>query len=199
MTVDELDLGFDSAALNGCADGDGGNKTFADAARRVDDGGMEITVPDTDEAPTIVDAWVELASNQRQHGSHLEAERNRSHIRESILRHTVTGTLLVARNAQELVGFVMFRIETGSLEQTVRRGVVENLYVVDGERGQGTGSKLLGAAETELASRGADVVALEVMAENDTAREFYATHGYESHRLELEKTLESDTNSKTDE
>ncbi len=160
---------------------------------------MDIEVPDTDEAGAIVDAWVDLATNQRQHGSHLEAESNRSELRESILRHTVTGTLLVARDERNLVGFVMFRIETGSLEQTVRRGVVENLYVVDGERGQGTGSKLLAAAEVELVSRGADVVALEVMAENDTAREFYASHGYEPHRLELEKTPESDTNSKTDE
>jgi len=37
------------------------------------------------------------------------------------------------------------------------------------------------------------VVALETMADNEAARRFYRRHGYEPHRIELER--ESDTHS----
>lgn len=160
---------------------------------------MEIEVPGTEEAESIADMWVALAADQRRHGSHLRADDNRATIRESVVRHVVTGTLLVARGEDGLAGFVMFSVETGSLEQDVRRGVVENLYVVADARGRGTGGRLLSAAEAVLSDRGADVVALEAMAENESAREFYRHRGYEPHRLELEKPLESDTDTRADE
>ena len=92
-----------------------------------------------------------------------------------------------------LVGFVMFGPETGDFEQEVVRGVVENIYVDPAFRGRGVGGELLAAAEERLFEDGADRVSLEVLADNEDARRFYARHGYAPHRVELEKDGENDT------
>lgn len=160
---------------------------------------MDIEAPDTALAGEITDMWVALAEGQREYGSHLRSEANRTQIRESVLRHAVTDTLLVARDGDDVAGFVMFSVESGSFEQDVRRGVVENLFVAEPYRSDSVGADLLGAAEERLADRDADVVALEVMADNARARSFYGDHGYGPHRVELEKPLESDTHTRTGE
>jgi ribosomal protein S18 acetylase RimI-like enzyme len=146
--------------------------------------------PSTDEADTVADLWVALAEDQREHGSHLKTGVNRSHIRESVIQHVVTDSLLVAREAESIVGFVMFSVESGVYEQDVRRGVVENLYVDPAKRGVGIGADLLTAAETALEERGCSVVSLDVLAGNEDARRFYERHGYEPHRVEMERTLQ---------
>ena len=151
------------------------------------------------DADRIADLWVALAAGQRAHGSSLLAEANRSVARDAVARHVVTGGLVVARDRDDIRGFVMFAPETGSYEQDVERGIVRNLYVRPGDRGRGLGSRLLDAAEDALASEGADVVSLEAMADNEAARRFYGRAGYEEHRVELQKPLstrESDTDSK---
>jgi len=149
----------------------------------------------SDEVDALVDLWVDLARGQRDHGSHLLADENRTVVRESVSRHVVTGGALVARetDGDSLVGFVLFGPETGGYEQDRDRGVVENIYVVPRRRGEGIGSALLAEAEAALADAGAGVVALETMADNEAARRFYRRHGYEPHRIELER--ESDTHS----
>jgi ribosomal protein S18 acetylase RimI-like enzyme len=152
---------------------------------------MEITVPDTGEADRLVELWLALADGQRTYGSHLLVEENSERIRESILRHVVSGSLLVARDGA-VVGFVMFSTETGSYEQDRSRGVIENLYVVPDRRGEGIGTALLEAAETRLGELGADAIALDVMADNESARRFYRDRGYRPHRVELEKPAPDD-------
>jgi ribosomal protein S18 acetylase RimI-like enzyme len=92
-------------------------------------------------------------------------------------------------DADAPVGFVMFDLETGTYAQDVSRGVVRNLYVRPPHRQAGVGAALLDAAEASLAEAGADVAALEAMADNDRARSFYADHGYTPHRVEVEKPL----------
>jgi ribosomal protein S18 acetylase RimI-like enzyme len=154
---------------------------------------MEIESPDTTIAGDVTDMWVDLAAGQREFGSHLRTDENRTRIRESVVRHIVTDTLLVAREDEDLVGFVMFSVESGSFDQDVRRGVIENLFVDESHRRETVGAQLLEAAEEVLRERDVEVVALEVMWENESAREFYADHGYEPHRVEVEKALESDT------
>lgn len=157
---------------------------------------MHIESPDTDAADELADAWVDLARGQRDHGAHLLAGENRSQIRESILQHVVTDGIRVARDADgALLGFVMFAPESSQYRQDVRRGVVQNLYVVPDHRSEGVGAALLAAAEQTLAEKGVDVVSLEVMADNARAREFYAAHGYEGHRVAVEKPLENDNDS----
>ena len=148
---------------------------------------------DSADAAALADLWVGLATDQRRHGSHLLPEENRTRVRETMLRHAVTDTALVARRDGEVVGFVTFGQETESFEQDVTRGVVHNIYVRAGDRGEGIGSELLATAEEVLVSRGVDTLSLQAMAPNDAARTFYRRHGYEPHRVELEKPAESDT------
>lgn len=155
---------------------------------------MEIRVPDTSSVDEIVDMWIALADGQRDHGSHLEAEANRERIRESILLHVVGDTVLVA-DTDRIIGFVMFTTGPAQYVQDRSRGVIENLYVRPDRRGQGIGSALLGTAEGRLRDAGVDVIALEVMAPNDDARRFYRKHGYEPHRIEMEKPIADDMDS----
>lgn len=157
---------------------------------------MDIEAPDTSLAGTVTDMWSDLAAGQQAYGSHLLPRANRTRIRESVVRHIVTDTLLVARDGEDIAGFVMFSVESGSFDQDVRRGVVENLFVAEPYRNESVGADLLAAAEAQLSDRDVDVLALEVMVENDAARSFYRDHGYEPHRLELEKPVENDTPSR---
>nr|WP_254538146.1 GNAT family N-acetyltransferase [Halomarina sp. BCD28] len=152
-----------------------------------------------DEADAITDAWVGLADGQRRFGSFLLAEENRAAVYETVSRGIVTGGVLVARDPQvdddastDVVGFVMFSPETGVYEQAEKKGVVENLYVEPGRRGEGIGSALLSAAEDALRADGAAVVILDVMAENEDARRFYEAHGFRPHRVTMAKADETD-------
>ena len=163
-----------------------------------------IESPSVESVDEIADLWVELARGQRQHDSHLLAEENRGPARNAITRHIVTGGLLVAteygqkasegrveRRGKTIVGFVMFDLERGAYEQDNVRGVIHNLYVRSTHRDVGLGATLLEAAEESLVDHGADVVTLEAMADNEAAIRFYRRHGYETHRVTLEKRTET--------
>lgn len=158
-----------------------------------DSTGVTIERPTMQQVDTVVDLWVDLARDQRDHSSHLEAESNRDRIRESISRQIALTEIHVARTGDAFVGFVMYSIEGSTFERSADRGVIQNLYVVPAYRDRGVGSRLLETAERELETAGADVLTLEVMAPNEDARRFYRRHGYDSHRLTLEKPTENDT------
>ncbi len=152
-----------------------------------------------DEAARIAEMWVALAVGQREFGSHLHAEENRTQIHDAITRHIVTGGLFVARaDDSELVGFVMFGPETDGYAQDVSRGAIQNVYVEPRFRNDGVGTALMDAAESALADAGAEVVRLEAMAGNEAARRLYEKRGYRVHRVELEKRVENDNNAPTD-
>lgn len=159
-----------------------------------------------DDLDPLVEMWVTLARGQRAYDSHLEPEGNRTAVRTALAHHVVGDGVLVARDdsreanggEKSLAGFVMFGVEQGDYEQTVVRGVVHNLFVAPSHRGQGIGSELLGRAEEALTDIGAEVFSLEAMARNEGARRFYERHGYHLHRVELEKSAQSDTHSKED-
>lgn len=152
---------------------------------------MNVESPGIDATDELTQLWVDLAADQRAHGSHLCVEANREAARESLLRHALTGGLLVAREDDELLGFVSFYPEGGTFQQDVQRGVVENIYVVPERRGEGIGTELLAAAESRLIEDGAEVLTLEALADNEEAIRFYERHGYGSYRVELER--ETDT------
>jgi ribosomal protein S18 acetylase RimI-like enzyme len=143
--------------------------------------------PPTEAADAVADMWVDLADDQRRHGSHLLAEPNRDRAREAALRRIVTDSLLVATDGDDPIGFVTFEIESGVYEQDATRGLVENIYVVPERRGEGIGSALLRAAEDRLRDRGCDTFFLEVLAANGAARRFYREAGYEPHRVQFER------------
>ncbi|MEM4780378.1 MAG: GNAT family N-acetyltransferase [Halalkalicoccus sp.] len=153
---------------------------------------MRIEPPATGETESIADLWVRLARGQRAFGSHLAAEANRNRIAETIAGHIANDTLLVARDGREVRGFVMFSIERRLYATDAVRGIVHNLFVVPDSRGRGIGSALLSAAETALFERGAELIALETLVENEDARRFYDERGYRPHRIEFEKRAETD-------
>ncbi len=158
------------------------------------DTAVTVAPADTEVVDRLADMWVALARDQRGHGSHLRADPNRTHVRELLARYTASEGLLIATTGDDgtgtAVGFVMFRVRSGQYEVDTTRGLVENLYVGQGHRNDGVGSALLEAAERHLRERGVDVVSLEVMAPNEAARRFYRRHGYEPHRVELEKSVD---------
>ncbi len=142
----------------------------------------------------LTDAWVRLASDQRSYGSHIEPEANREIMRATLTAHQIDDGLLVARDDARVVGFVSFSVEHGSLTLDVTRGSISNLFVEPTVREQGIGSALLEAAEAALADRGVDVVTLEAMARNETARAFYRQAGYQPHRIGFERRLSPEKN-----
>jgi ribosomal protein S18 acetylase RimI-like enzyme len=146
-----------------------------------------------DDVDAIVDLWVRLAESQRAHGSHLFGDRNRTAVRESIVQRVVADNVRTARIDGRIVGFVMVTIDSGRYEQDETRGLIENIFVEPAYRNQGIGSELLDVAERVLRRAGADRLALEAMADNESARQFYRAHGYAPHRVELEKPTENDT------
>ncbi|WP_200530778.1 GNAT family N-acetyltransferase [Halorubrum sp. LN27] len=165
----------------------------------VDSDSPRVTPATVDDVDPITDLWIALAEGQRAHGSTLLAEGNRAAVREWVARSVVTGELFVARDGgadeehdgsrEDPIGFVGFALDHGGYERDRTRGTVSNLFVVPERRGEGIGTDLLDAAERALREAGAETVALEALAANDRAREFYADRGYETHRVELTKSL----------
>lgn len=157
-----------------------------------DDDSVRVTPATVDDVDIVTDLWIALAEGQRAHGSTLLAEANRATVREWVARSVVTGELLVARDdAADPIGFVGFAIDHGGYERNRTRGTVSNLFVVPERRDEGIGAALLRAAERALGEAGAEAVALEALIGNERARDFYADHGYEPHRVELTKSLAS--------
>ncbi|MFB6168920.1 MAG: GNAT family N-acetyltransferase [Haloferacaceae archaeon] len=149
---------------------------------------MEVRPPEPDEVEAVTDMWVDLAADQRRHGSHLAAAPNRETARDLIAGRIVSGGVRIAA-AERPVGFVTFVVERGAYQQDATRGLVHDLYVAPERRDTGVGSRLLTAAEEALADEGAEVVAVEALAENEAARRLYERHGYEVHRVEMERPV----------
>lgn len=152
---------------------------------------VEIEVADSADVDAVVDRWVALLADQRPLGTHLLPEANRSTARDFIAQSVLSETVLVARAAGGVVGFVDFHTERGVYEQDVERGVVDNVYVDPAYRDRGVGSRLLDAAEAALREAGVDVLAISVLADNDAARRLYERRGYRPHRVELERPADS--------
>lgn len=155
---------------------------------------FEIVDAESADLDDILECWVALVEGQREYGSHIEAEPNRTVARNLLAQYIAGDMLSVARQTgtpdEEILGFVMYYREEGVYEQSVERGVIENIYVVPRARDNGIGSALLSEAESALTNRDVEVVAIAAMAENESAIEWYRSLGYESHRLIMERSLE---------
>ncbi|WP_276254084.1 GNAT family N-acetyltransferase [Halomontanus rarus] len=159
-----------------------------------------MTTPNTDlriefateaDLETLADDWIELAREQERHGSHIVPDANREAIRDVLAGHQFNDGLLVARTtADDVAGFASFSLERGMFTLDSTRGVLSNLYVKPSYRDQGIGTALLEEVEHTLAERGAAVVILEAMADNEAARRFYRRHGYDTYRVGMERSLE---------
>lgn len=150
----------------------------------------------------VLECWLQLADEQRAHGSVVRVDDNREPMRQILSAQQVANGLLVARLAGEIVGFVTITVETETIAVDPTRGLLTNIWVDPTHRNEGIGTALLDAAETELADRGADVCRLEVLEDNEAARRFYRDHDYEPSRRIMERSLpvreKNDTHSKGD-
>lgn len=154
---------------------------------------MDIEPGEVDDADDVADLWVAHATEQRRYGSHVDPEGNRSSIREAATSHAATDRLFVARDGDRedgIAGFVMFDVQSGRYGTDAVRGVLENLYVEPASRNRGVGGDLLAAAEHALAERGVETIVLEALADNEAARRFYRRHGYDVHRVTMEKSVD---------
>lgn len=146
----------------------------------------------------VTDCWVRLASEQRDYDSFVLPEDNRDAMADSLAGHHLTDGLLVARIDDEIVGFASFALERGTLELDASRGLLSNLWVDPAYRNRGIGSALLEAVEQNVSRRGGEVLILEVMADNDSARRFYEREGYDQYRVSMARSLD-DFHEQTDE
>lgn len=154
-----------------------------------------VEVAERADCSRVIDLWVDLATDQRAHGSHVRGEPSRSAIADEVSRRIAADAVLVAREESSIVGFAALDRERDGYERDVDRGRVTALYVRPTHRSSGLGSRLLDRAEAHLADVGIDVVTLEALADNDRARSFYRDLGYEPHRVSFERSIESDTHS----
>jgi GrpB-like predicted nucleotidyltransferase (UPF0157 family)/GNAT superfamily N-acetyltransferase/chloramphenicol 3-O-phosphotransferase len=102
-------------------------------------------------------------------------------------------TIVVAAHGATLAGFVEVSMapEPGShsMLRPCRLARAE-IAVLPGYRGGGVGRRLMGAAESWAASRGATGVMVDVLAANDGAYRFYASLGYRDFGVLLRKSLD---------
>ena len=151
-----------------------------------------------DDVDAVTTLWIRLARDQRTYDSSVRAGANRETMRETLAAHQINDGLLVARLGGDVVGFASFAVEHGSLELDATRGHLSNLYVDPDFRNHGIGTALLEAVEDALTDRGIDVLLLEVMAENEAARRFYARQGYDDFRVTMQRSLEGEESSEND-
>jgi len=93
--------------------------------------------------------------------------------------------VLLAERDGEPIGYAMVNVREGSPTWPIseRAGEIETLSVLEGERGQGTGTALLEAAREELGKLGIRELSLHAIATNAEAIRFYERHGFSTHAL----------------
>lgn len=158
---------------------------------------MDVTIDAAtmDDVDAVTSQWVALVEGQREYGAHLLGSENETAARSVIEQYVHADGLGVAREegtAGSILGFVMFHVDRGMYEQDVGRGILENLYVIPGRRGEGIGSLLLDYGEAALKDEGVDVISISVMADNSTVRDWYLDRGYSPHRITLERSVDED-------
>jgi ribosomal protein S18 acetylase RimI-like enzyme len=102
------------------------------------------------------------------------------------------GSVLVAEADGAVVGFVTVWARYRSAEfddDPGEQGFVSDLVVSEGYRRRGIGRALLRAAEARARESGARTLRLSVKAGNAGARSLYASEGFETSEIHLEKKL----------
>ncbi len=93
------------------------------------------------------------------------------------LRYNASGSYLVAKNASGTIGGYVGWWEANQV------ATIANIAVDPDIRRSGIGRLLLDAACNAAASRGCAIMQLQVRAQNDTARSFYAAMGFVEHSI----------------
>lgn len=151
---------------------------------------MQYRTADLNDLDAVVELVLELARSQDDYGSRIELTTSTETLRSRLAQQLVDGRVIVADAEPAVVGVVTFSIATSELARRETVGIIEYLYVERSHRNAGIGTDLLRRAEQALAERGATVVDLEVLSDNELARQFYEARGYTPHRYRLTRELE---------
>lgn len=155
-----------------------------------------ITSVSADEIDALRDLWLELHHHEQaiadapmQSDDELSWELRSTGYRR--LLADGNGFILGARVAGNVAGYAAVIIQPGGPDDTFdigsRCGEVHTLVVSARDRSRGIGSRLLQAAEDELARRDIFDLQLAVMATNEGAIRFYARHGLHPVEMHLWK------------
>jgi ribosomal protein S18 acetylase RimI-like enzyme len=93
---------------------------------------------------------------------------------------TTFALVVTPPDSGEIVGIALVTLRTNVWYQGWV-GLLDELYVMPEHRNQGLGTALLQAAETELITRGGEVLEIGVDGEDVDAQRFYERHGYVDH------------------
>lgn len=99
---------------------------------------------------------------------------------------TADNVVLVAARGEAVIGYVYAGIEPESWKELRGpAGFIHDIVVEEAARGQGVAKRLLAAASTWLAERGAPRVMLWTAAENAAARRLFAGLGFRTTMIEM--------------
>jgi ribosomal protein S18 acetylase RimI-like enzyme len=95
--------------------------------------------------------------------------------------------LLVAEDGDEVVGFAKLSFVD---KPWGLAGELDTMVVAEGQRGRGTGARLLAACEEHAARAGARGLRLDVLAANEAGRRFYEQAGFRQFAIRMGKDLD---------
>lgn len=118
-----------------------------------------------------------VTAYHRFEGIHRTDQERRQALLPLLDLESQVGFILLVADNDELVGYLAlcfgYTIEFGG-----RDAFVDELYVAEGERGRGLGSRLLQAAKEQATKLGVNALHLEVARANAAAKTFYSKLGF---------------------
>jgi ribosomal protein S18 acetylase RimI-like enzyme len=160
-------------------------------------GEVSIRAIDASELDAVEPLWNALREHHGEVAPHLGAPRERTASwerrraqYEAWLAEPDSFVLLAERGGAP-VGYAAVRLHDGSPTwPSERAGELETLSVLPGERGRGTGAKLVEEVRARLRAVGADQLTVFVMARNTGAIRFYERHAFGSDGVWLRTDLD---------
>ncbi len=144
---------------------------------------------------SMIECFIELQEHERQfEHRRLPGVEMASRYIDSLMEHcrSERGKMFVASLRETAVGFVcVFPYESldSDLNTHVQVAYICDLVVREEYRGRGIGKELMKIAEQYAIANGATDVFVNVLAGNNSARDFYAQAGYVPYELSLVKKL----------
>jgi len=98
--------------------------------------------------------------------------------------------VLVAERGTEPLGYITGHVEVDDRRLLRRKGVVEDWLVLDSERGEGVGKRLMDALVEEFRNAGCELVESGTWAFNTDARRAHARAGFDEIEVRFRKRLD---------
>ena len=145
---------------------------------------MKVRHATAEDLPALFSLWLELMEAHEGYHRIFELDQaNRASIRKELLKKLADPDteILVAQESGELpiAGMIVIRyVEKPEALKRRKQGYIAETVVGASQRGKGTGSALVGAAENWFRQKGVDHIELQVSVQNEAARNFWQAKGY---------------------